>query len=248
MSFARIFQLSRKQSILAAVLALATFFGFGILRVQERQSAPIALTQEERSIASIGDTELPEGLGESSPSSASVGEPDNQSPFTLKTFRRSEVRDGKKVWEIVAAEGRYFPEKNEAEVEAPELFVFTEDGAEVRVLAKRAKLFLAGTGLVSAVLEGDVRVIRNDELTIETERAEYDKVAGRVHAAGFVKLSSPSFDVSGVGAEVEIESQIVKLLASVESMVKPREAVTAAVADAGKQPRKGRAQRHKAQE
>lgn len=212
--------------------------------MQGRQSSgPPVLSPEESQIARIGgagsgDTKAEGGSHQSvsanGPNTDEVpgsllrpsaeGEDDGmgQSPFTLKTFRRSEVRNGKKVWEIVAAEGRYFPEKNQAEVEAPELSIFTDEGNQIRVLANRASLHLAGSGLVSATLDGNVRVIRDDEITVETDQAEYDKLKGQVHAAGLVRLTSPTFDVSGVGLEVEVAPQIVRLLSSVESVVKPR--------------------------
>jgi LPS export ABC transporter protein LptC len=224
---------------MAALVVLGAFFGFAVYQVAERSRSTPALSTEERSITAvgldargIGDAATPAsvagGVVESDLVSGSAeppgtqGDSDDQSPFTLRSFKRSEVRDGKKIWELVAAEGRYFPELNRAEVREPELILFTEEGDKIRVTANSAKLHLSGMGVDRVVLEGNVQIVRNDEVTIRTEEVEYDKANGQVHGKSVVTLHSPTFDVSGVGVFVDVASKLVRLTSHVESVVRPK--------------------------
>lgn len=235
-------RLSRAQSIVAALMVLGGFFAFAVYQVVDRSRSTPPLSTAERSITAIGQNATgstplgaeASGAAESGPE-ASFDSPTadggaatvrdeggDQSPFTLRSFKRSEVRNGKKIWEVVAAEGRYFPELNRAEVREPELMLFTEEGDEIRVTARSANLHLSGMGVDRVVLQGDVQIIRNDEVTIRTEEAEYDKANGQVHGSGLVTLNSPTFDVSGVGVSVDVASKLVRLKSQVESVVRPK--------------------------
>ena len=82
-------------------------------------------------------------------------------------------------------------------------------------------LHLSGAGLAKAELVGKVHVVENDELVIDTEQAVYDKTSNSVTAPGAVKLTSPSFDISGIGLEAQVDTQYVRLLSNVESVIRP---------------------------
>jgi LPS export ABC transporter protein LptC len=143
------------------------------------------------------------------------------SPFTLNQFQRSEMKDGKKIWEVKAAQGQYFPSESRATVRNAELYVYSKNGEQVTLWADSGDLYLSGPSLSRAEVQGRVRVVRNDELTITTERALYDKEKNLVHIPGSVKIESAQFDVSGEEMTVDLESRVVRLSKNVETVVRP---------------------------
>lgn len=194
--------LSKRQSIVIASSLLGLFFLATYFA--SRGSVVIPLAREKRVATGI-DEEIK-----------------GSSMFTLNNFERSEVRNGKKVWEVKAVEGQYFPEQSAAKVTSAKVWIYGENNEVITIEADSATLHLSGVSLSRAELKGSVRLIRNEEVTVETESALYDADKQTVTAEGEVKLSSSSIDVSGTGLSVDIASKNIELASNVSSVVKPR--------------------------
>ncbi|HEV8713098.1 MAG TPA: LPS export ABC transporter periplasmic protein LptC, partial [Candidatus Binatia bacterium] len=60
----------------------------------------------------------------------------------LQNFRRVQVRDGKKIWEIAARQARYFEADGEVIVEAPEVSFYLNDGGVVALRCGEGRLHM----------------------------------------------------------------------------------------------------------
>jgi LPS export ABC transporter protein LptC len=236
-------RLTRPQSIFISVGVLLLFFGGASVLVQRSRrptfkpidtpglSLESPLVPPALSLVPAGSTPLPSrsgtptidgGTSATQPGADSpVGSLPGSSPFTLNQFQRSEMKDGRKIWEVKAAQGQYFPLESKAMVKNAELFVYSKNGDQVTLWAEAGTLYLNGPSLDRAEVQGRVRVVRNDEVTITTEAALYDKAKNLVEIPGFVRIESAQFEISGSAMSVDLESSVVRLAKDVESVVRP---------------------------
>lgn len=145
----------------------------------------------------------------------------NESKFVLNKFQRSETRDGKKIWEVDAKRGQYFPESNSAKLEDALLYFYKDDGSSLELTAQEAKLNFSGTSLISAEGYKGVTLV-NSEVKMQTEQATYDHDKQRIFAPGFVTIKGDLIDVSGYKLEMNMQSKEIKLNENVESLIRPK--------------------------
>ena len=144
------------------------------------------------------------------------------SRFVLGTFERSETRDGKKLWEIKAQRGEYFPESNSASVEDAILTLYREN-KPVELQAARATITLAGTSLNKADLAGGVKMVYLDQnITVETSSAVIDMSENRVIAPGNVAVTGPDFEMHGNKFEGDLKTHNFRLSERVTTILRPR--------------------------
>ncbi len=208
--------LRRRQSRVMAVSAIVIFFALGVvfLKVNQTTPAPPKLSNQ----ASTNPDSSSSSLIDGSPSSQA----DNSSGFTLNNFERSETRDGKKVWEVKAKQGHYMPQQNQAIVEDAILWMYRTENQTIRLETKHAKLILDGQKLVKAEAYDGVKIIQNDEVTLETERATYDQIQGSLIAPGHVTITSTLYTVVGDGLEGNTDSRDFRLLKNVQTSIYPQ--------------------------
>ncbi len=139
----------------------------------------------------------------------------------LRDFHRSSVEDGRLAWEVKARDARYFADETLAQLSDAAITVHREDGSSVQIKSRAGKMFVTEMSLQRAELEGNVEVVLDDSIVIETELANYDAETQKIAAPGAVKVSGPGFVVTGVGMRVLIEPQIITLSSSVESRFEP---------------------------
>lgn len=214
-------RLTRSQSLVVAIGTLAVFFLIvGVVVREERKEIP-SLSPQDRARLAIRDesarnTQQAGGVQQQGSSAQ------EQSLFVLDNFERSEVRDGRKTWEVKAREGHYMPGSSSALVKDAKLWVYQKDGDIVSIAAREATLYLNGTELTRAETRGDVVVMKNDDMTLTTDVAVFDKAANTVQAPGLVRIVTEAMDVEGVGMLVDVSGQEVKLLGNVSTLVKPK--------------------------
>lgn len=202
-------RLSKGQSLLVAVASIALFFVVGIsLMKREANQGPL----REDPASSSAAASIPAAPAADAPASS----------FVLGVFQRSEVKNGKKQWEVKAKDGFYNPEKSTATVHDAVLWVYDKSGDVIELTAKEAILHLQGPALTKAEASGGVRVVRNGEVTVETEKAVYDKVNNKMTAPGVVRLTSDKADISGTRLEVDLNSKELTLQADVSTLIKPK--------------------------
>lgn len=206
-------RLTKQQSyVLAAGIVVTFFLSATLLLRSEHQTITVTPQPTQTHVAEL-----------TIPVATKASEtPQGASLFALNEFHRSESKDGKKVWEVKAARGEYFPENNSAKIHAATLWFFRNEKDVVELHADHATLFLDGAALKRAEAFDGVRLLYNNEVTVEAQRATYDKLNDTVVAPGPVRILSDTLDVSGKDMLVKLSEKVVTISSEVESVVKPK--------------------------
>lgn len=146
--------------------------------------------------------------------------PQQSSSIVLDKFQRSETREGRTVWEVVAARGEYFPQNGSAELSDATVRLYRKQGEQVELKAGAATLQLEGNALRSAHTRDNVTVNYNQKINLKTGEAVYYKEENRISAPGAVEISTASFDVSGQGMEADLEKEEIRILRNVKSVLR----------------------------
>lgn len=196
-------RLTRRQSIGASVAILVLFFlGVAFLRPGSHEDAQVTSTDE----------------------SASQDMPAEGPDFVLDNFQRQEIKGNRKVWEIKAQKGRYNPASGKAALEHAMLWLYKKDGGLVTLQSDKAILKLVGTeGLETADFTGNVVIVQDNEITINTDQATYDKAKDLVVAPNLVKITGDKLNLEGMGMEVTVSTKDMRLLKSTKTLLEPKE-------------------------
>ena len=124
--------------------------------------------------------------------------------FELGQFHRSETKEGKKLWEISAARGQYFPETNTARIFDATLFLF-KDQKTIELKAGEALVHLSGATLTKAEIFHGV-TLTYDKGRLETDQAVYDREHETVTAPGYVKIFNPSSESTGYSLQGDLQT------------------------------------------
>lgn len=199
--------LTRRNSLILGVGTILLFFASGIFM--------LALNSKKNLVEPL----QPE-VAQNDATVAPNSEP--PAPVVLDNFQRNQIRDGKKLWEVLAERGRYLPGSSKAELEKAQLFLFRKDGSKVELTAERALLNFGGVDLDRADVSGDVRMVYNDKVQMQTENATYNKAESTVHVPGKVKITTETLQVTGTDLMVDIEKQEMQLRSDVTTVIQPR--------------------------
>lgn len=135
-------------------------------------------------------------------------------------FRKSEIKEGKKLWEIHAQTGRYSPEKNIADLEKLEVTIYKEKDVIV-LTADKARVTMSGTTLTAVDAEGDVIAHSRDRgITLKTSRALYDKASDQLNCPHHVEIFAPQGEVTGDDLEGTIDVKRFTLKRNVTTFIK----------------------------
>jgi len=161
------------------------------------------------------------------------GEPDGQtallegaesSTFVLNDFHRSETKDGRKLWEIRAVKGQYFPERNEAKLHDAKLWLYKNENPDnvITLDATEALISFEGPSLDKAVLSKGVTVVQGGKIKIETDDATYKSKERTIFAPGFVRITSDLIQITGEVLHGDLETQEFKIEREVSSVITPK--------------------------
>lgn len=207
--------LTRSQSIVIAVGTISLFFVVGSVLVRNQEAPHLAAI----STAALQNITQTDARAVSSSGSSTASAP---ATVLLNHFQRSEVREGRKLWEVEGEQAQLFPGDSAVRVKDARLIIYGKGDDVIRLRADLATLHLDGQSLSKAELHGAVKVVRNDEVTVTTDDANYDAIAGSVLAPGLVQVQSEGIDVSGVGVTVWTASKNVEFHSQVHTVVKPK--------------------------
>ena len=138
----------------------------------------------------------------------------------LQNFRRVQVRDGKKVWEIAARQARYFESSSEVLVDAPEVSLYLKDGEVIALRCGEGLLHL-GTGAKEVTrieLKNDLE-IQVGEFSLRTQEAVYDSEQNTISSPGFVQISGRGLLIEGQGYSVNMDEKFLTLNAEVRTTI-----------------------------
>ena len=138
----------------------------------------------------------------------------------MTEFRRVKMQDGEKVWEIVARQARYFPDKNEIIIETPEVSLYLDDGEAVALRCQEGTIHLDGSSqdLRGIELRGDVEMTMGD-IVFTTEKAIYDRQKNTISSSGLIYIVGQVFTIEGRGYTVAIDTKHLTLKAEVQTTV-----------------------------
>lgn len=137
------------------------------------------------------------GTDAGSTESASEQSSPASSHVQLQSFHRMQIKDGKPAWEIQAGDAKYFPDEKVTHVNNAHLVLYREKGDQVVVDAAAAKLYLAGEGVLRAVLEGKTEITSGEKLALHTNGATFDSTRGEFFTESVVEVSGEGFHIDG---------------------------------------------------
>lgn len=200
-------RLTRKSSIILALAIIGIFFG--IAHLTAPRSTPILPPEPETPVL---DTAIVEKTNSQDTA---------PSQFELTNFQRSESKNGKKIWEVTADNGKYFPEQEMTRLRNVKVLSLRSEDSRFTVSADMADVKLQGTSLASADLQDNVVATINDEVTVQTQIAFYDYEKGLVEAPGFVSITGPFYSTVGDRMSAQTDEEILTLEGNVRTIIEP---------------------------
>jgi LPS export ABC transporter protein LptC len=196
--------ISKRQSILLGSCLIIAFFMIGIVMLysnnkSEETSSALELSKQD-----------------------SANKVNLDVPVEWSKFKRSETKDGRKVWEVAAETGRYFPATSTAELLDSTITFFREDGNQMKVNSKRALVIFDGAAIKNAELSENVELFYNEEVKITTEKALYNPSIDEITAPGFVHIKSQSLDIQGEDLLGYLKKKQFSLRRNISSEIAPR--------------------------
>ncbi len=144
-----------------------------------------------------------------------------QASLTLNSFQVTETAGDATRWDLSAAQGQYFEDRQVTVLRDVEVTFFTSDG---RTLTLRGDSGSLRTDTKDISLSGNVVATSSDGYRVTTGALDYTNKDRLVRGDGPVHLVGQTVDVSGVGVRIDVEDQRVVIPNGVESVVKPEAA------------------------
>jgi LPS export ABC transporter protein LptC len=204
--------LTKKQSFFIAGGILAAFFIVVFILVRHdgnSRSRPAPQQTGEAPAASLAPA-----------ATRTIDDTLGSAQFSLKDFQRSATKDGQKSWEVRAALGEYFPDKQALRLTTATLLTFRKNGDVVKMTSQKVTVYLQGTTITTAEAEGNVTVVFNEKMTVRTERALYDQQKNLVTAPGHASITGELFDISGEGLELNTDKKTAALKHNVKTVIR----------------------------
>lgn len=165
----------------------------------------------------------PQPIAIATPTPLPVSTTTNSAEFFLNNFHRSEIRNGRKIWEIKAAKGQYYPEKKAAEITSADVWLFRENGEEIFLQAPLAEIGFDGTTLGNAHFPDTVHVVYNDNTVVDTSVATYDKAADTISSEHPVLIESDLLRIEGNSFIAHVAEKSMVISGGVTTVIKPRQ-------------------------
>jgi LPS export ABC transporter protein LptC len=142
----------------------------------------------------------------------------------MQNFRRVQVRDGKKIWEISARQARYFEANGEVVVEAPEVFFYPRDGDVIALRCGEARLHMAKDEktVMQMELKTDLQM-QIGEFSFRTQEAVYDSEHDTISSPSAVQITSRGLVLEGQGYSVDVADKRLTLDADVHTILTKEE-------------------------
>ncbi|RMG40464.1 MAG: LPS export ABC transporter periplasmic protein LptC [Candidatus Dadabacteria bacterium] len=144
-----------------------------------------------------------------------------QGAFKLGKFKRSKLKDGRTVWEITAESGEYMPAKNLTRVYNARMVFYDKKNVPVLLESKRADLNIKADELSSAELFGDVKLVYNNDLTLTTRHALYNRELNVIKAPGTATVQNQRMKISGKKMTINVITKELLFERAVSSVIYP---------------------------
>lgn len=211
-------RLSRIQSRLIAAGALTLFFVVGLFFMRDRD-LPVKDTPP------LGTPTTPAQPAMTAPVQETLAATPlaTAAPvFSLKEFHRSQIENGKVVWQVDASSGSFDPIAKQATLVNAHLTTTEKDGSQLEITAGAAKLTLNGATLTQADAASGVDIKFQGKVELKTDQASINQETGDVRAPGLVTIRSDAMLITGEGLEGNLRKKEIKLLRRVATTVYPQ--------------------------
>ncbi len=138
----------------------------------------------------------------------------------LQDFRRVQVKDGRKVWEVSAEDARYFEDDGIVVVREPMVAWFLDDGDRLGLSGDEGRVVLADQSVQFVEMRGEIQVDLA-EMRVLAEDAVYDHRNRRISAPGAVQIAGSYLDLTGEDMLVDIDRQVLSLAGNVAMTLQP---------------------------
>jgi LPS export ABC transporter protein LptC len=138
----------------------------------------------------------------------------------IQDFRRVKMKDGRKVWEVAAADARYFDETNTVVVRGAVLSWYLEDGRRIGLEGDEGRIELEHGDVARVELAGGIQVFLAD-YQVRAESAVYDRASDQITAPGEVEISGEALHLRGRGMHVHVKNQTLSLEHNVSMVMQP---------------------------
>jgi LPS export ABC transporter protein LptC len=155
-----------------------------------------------------------------------------ESALRLKEFRRSKIEGGRKVWELTGKEAIYLKAEKEAMIKKPWLVFFHENGESMELSGDEGHLFFNDGGMEKMELRGTVEV-NFQGYNLQTDELHYLQGDDRVVSPGKVTVKGQGFELEGVGMELAIQDEKIRLLDRVRTKIQPDQLKNKRIKSAG---------------
>ena len=135
----------------------------------------------------------------------------NKMAVHLQDFHRTDIKNAIKRWEVRAADAVHHMSEGITRAHKALVVIYRTDGTVVLLEAANARI-ISSKGVVSKVeLEGEIKVTLNNEIKIVTNVATFEEHLGKVMTPSKVSLEGPGYLITGVGLELEVDTNIVTI-------------------------------------
>lgn len=143
-----------------------------------------------------------------------------ESALQIKDFRRAKVEDGRKIWELVGDEARYFKDQREAVIKNPKFFYYDSKGETAETTGATAHLFFNERELEKMQLQGGIQVSYQGYV-LKSEEAIYLPAHQRIVLPSRALVAGNGLELEGSSMEVELETKKLRMLQNVKSRMEP---------------------------
>jgi LPS export ABC transporter protein LptC len=146
-----------------------------------------------------------------------------EAALKISDFRRAKIEGGKKVWELFGDEARYLKSERQLLIKNPRMILYQKDSSTIEAAGKSGHLWLAGDEgeMEKAQLVGEVR-LRYRDFLLHTEEILYVKGSSQVLLPGKVAMKGDGMELEGVGMEISLDDEKMRLLQKVRTKVEPQ--------------------------
>jgi LPS export ABC transporter protein LptC len=145
-----------------------------------------------------------------------VAEGSSRAEMVTRDFRHVETRMDRTIWVLEARKAEV--QEDKARLNTVRITWYGEPGSVPMVITSDSGR--VDFGKRSAVLNGNVRLAREDGAVLETERLAWDEARKLLQAPGDVLITTPTFSFRGTSLIANVERQWVKLNGQVRGEIR----------------------------
>lgn len=149
-----------------------------------------------------------------------------EAALQIKDFHRTSIDGDRKVWEVFGEEARYLKADKQAAIKKPRILFYSKAGQTLEATGNEGYLFFADqeAGAQGAIdrmqLRGDIQVTYLG-FVFNTDELLYVKSTDQIISPGRVTLKGDGLELEGVGMEISIQDEKLRLARNVRTKFQP---------------------------